>query len=548
MDKVKSLVEEVLKLNLLEMNQQLEKRKRIEYNLEEKVLMDLKKSIIISEIKILELTGRSCIFENQELIASQVISNLKNRKILNILVIAKTQSGKSGSMLSVIKNILEDSTNPVPVDNIYIITALSSREWRDQTKKRMPSLIKVYHRSELPMTFSQEVANKKNVCIIMDEIQVAAQKGQTIYKTFNNAGLLDKSNLYKRDIKIVEFTATPDGTIYDLMEWGNASCKILGEPGDGYMSSYDLFLQGRIKQCKDLCGYNKITQEVDKKVIENIQEIKRDIESFRNNPLYHIIRTPNGLNQDITVQNFKQVFNDSYDFINYDRESEYDDINKILINRPRVHTFVFIKEMCRCAKTLHKSHIGILYDRHTKCPDDAVVIQGLVGRLTGYDYNGISICYTNINSIIKYEQLWNSAFEDNSVNWNSKTTKFLNGTILVKNNTFNNPKYYGFSQDNEQIIKDIVEPVVIKFSSQDLVKEFYNNHLKSSRGRGPNKRKANIDGWYESIIRGVKKVRSYDEIMVEKRHGLNKSNYRLYPSYLNTNDQSTLQWLLVYYE
>lgn len=530
-----------------QMNNQ-EKRKRVEYNIEERVLMDLKNSIVINHVKILDLTKKSVIFDNQELVASQVISSFKNRKKLNILCIGRTQQGKTGIMLALIRNLLEDTNNPIPIENIYIITALSSKEWINQTKERMPCFIKVYHRSELPMTFVGEIANKNNVCIIMDEIQVAAQKGQTIYKTFNNAGLLNKSNLYQRDIKICEFTATPDGTIYDLMEWGNASSKILAEPGDGYISSYDLLQQGRIKQSRDLCGYDKNTKEVDKKVIENIQEIKRDIESFRNNPLYHIIRTPNGLNQDITVQNFKQVFNDSYDFINYDRESEYDDINKILINRPRVHTFVFIKEMCRCAKTLHKSHIGILYDRHTKCPDDAVVIQGLIGRLTGYDDNGISICYTNINSIIKYEQLWNSAFEDKSVNWNSKTTKFLNGTLLVKNNTFNNPKYYGFSQDNEQIIKDIVEPVVIQFSSQDLVKEFYNKHLKSTRGRGPNKRKANIDGWYESIIRGVKKVRSYDEIMVEKRHGLNKSNYRLYPSYLNTNDQSTLQWLLVYYE
>ncbi len=526
------------------MNNQIVKRKRIEYNLEEKVLMDLKKSIIISEIKILELTGKSCIYENQELIASQVISNFKNRKILNILVIAPTQSGKTGSMLSLIKNILEDSTNPTPVDNIYLITGLSSREWKEQTKERMPSFINVYHRSELPMTFFEEIKNKKNVFLIIDEVQVAAQKDQTIYKAFNNADLLNKCNLYNRDIKIVEFTATPDGTIYDLMEWGNASCKILAEPGDGYISSYDLLKQGRIKQSRDLCGYNKNTQQVDNKVIENIKEIRQDIKTF-NQPCFHIIRTRNGSNQDITVQNFKQVFNDSYDFINYDRESEYDDINKILINKPRVHTFVFIKEMCRCAKTLSKTYIGILYDRHTKCPDDAVVIQGLVGRMTGYDDNGISICYTNINSINKYEQIWNSAFENKAIKWSSKTTTFRNGTLLAKNNTFNNPKYYGFSQVNEQD-KD---PVVIKFSSQNLVTEYYNNNLKARlNGRGPNKRNANIDGWYECTIRGVKKICSYDEIMAEKRHGLTKNNYRLYPSYLNTNDQNSLQWLLIYYD
>ena len=44
---------------------------------------------------------------------------------------------------------------------------------------------------------------------------------------FDNAGLLDKNKLYKNDIKILEYTATPDGTIYDLMKWKNASSKII---------------------------------------------------------------------------------------------------------------------------------------------------------------------------------------------------------------------------------------------------------------------------------------------------------------------------------
>ena len=44
---------------------------------------------------------------------------------------------------------------------------------------------------------------KKNILIIMDEIQVAAKKGQTIYKTFDKAGMLNKSKLYNNDIKIL---------------------------------------------------------------------------------------------------------------------------------------------------------------------------------------------------------------------------------------------------------------------------------------------------------------------------------------------------------
>jgi hypothetical protein len=46
----------------------------------------------------------------------------------------------------------------------------------------------------------------------------------------------------------VEFTATPGGTIYDIMDGGN-SVKIIGKPAEGYVGGHELFEAGRIKQC-----------------------------------------------------------------------------------------------------------------------------------------------------------------------------------------------------------------------------------------------------------------------------------------------------------
>lgn len=593
------------------------KRVRCDYTLLQQDIMKLKKQNVLNELEILKLTGKSVIFENQEIIASSAVTAFKNRKIINIMVISKTQSGKTGSMCATIKQYLEDTSNLIPIENIYIITGLSSCEWKEQTKERMPESIqtRVFHRCELPITFVDEVKNKKNILIIMDEIQVAAKKDQTIYKTFNYAGLLNKSKLYENDIKILEYTATPDGTIYDLMKWNDASSKILADVGDCYISSFNLLQMGRVKQYKELCGFCietyllsldkenifvtltndcivisdyiiqniiddlmcnndfnealltqfwslKSFQKYDdiinmdtlkdiylekKKIFENIQEIKSDIEKY-SNPLYHIIRTKNGKQQDLTIQYFKKIFNiDTYNFIKYDRESEIEDINKTLIINPERHTFIFIKEMLRCAKTLKKEFIGILYDRYSKNPDDTTIIQGLVGRDTGHDNNGISICYTNINSIEKYEELWKSNFEDKTIRWNSKTTKFTNG-ILSGKNTFNDPKDYdGFSvasYDNDEI----KEPVIKKFNTQQKAKEYYIKELKEKmKGRGPNKIKPNNDGYYEATIRSNKKIYSCDEIKCERRQGLTENNYRFYPCYELINDKSTIQWWLIHY-
>ena len=532
----------------------LTKRVRCEYDLLQQHIMKLKKQNVLNELEISKITGKSYIFENQEIIASNVVAIFKNRKIINIMVISKTQSGKTGSMCATIKQYLEDTNNLIPIENIYIITGVSSCEWKEQTKERMPESIqnRVFHRCELPNTFVDEIKDKQNILIIMDEIQVAAKKGQTIYKTFKSAGLLNKSKLYKNDVKILEYTATPDGTIYDLMKWNDASAKILAEVGDGYIGSFDLLQMGRVKQYKELTGYDKETGRTDTKILDNIQEIKNDIDNY-SIPLYHIIRTKNGTEQDGTLENFKQIFTllGTTDFIKYDMESEIEDINKTLAIPPKIHTFIFIKEMLRCAKTLKKRFIGILYDRYSKNPDDATIIQGLVGRDTGYDNNGISICYTNIPSIIKYEELWKSNFENNNVKWHSKTTTYIDG-ILSSKNTFNDPNEYdGFTLSSDDIIETkYTDPVIKKFKTQEQAKEYFTKELKQlpnfQKGRGPNKKKPNDEEYYETYIRSVKKIYSCHEIHSERWHGLTKNNFRLYPCYEDVNDKSTLQWWFIH--
>ena len=125
----------------------------------------------------------------------------------------------------------------------------------------------------------------------------------------------------------------------------------------------------------------------------------------------------------------------------------------------------------RCSKTIEKkTYIGILYERHSKNPFDSTIIQGLVGRNTGYNVNDESICFTNIESIIKYKNLYDdykNLYDDyknnyiglrNIINndddeilkvkcqnknkkWKSKTTRY-NGNIINGKNTINYIEYF----------------------------------------------------------------------------------------------------------
>lgn len=533
----------------LDDNTVISRRIAVNYDMKKQVIMKNEKTIILLEIENKIIKGESIIYDNQEECATLIVSNLLNKKLINIMVVALTQSGKTGTMSAVIKNYLNNTLNLIPIENIYIITGLSSREWVEQTTNRMPKSIleRVFHRDNLTSKFVDDIKNKKNVLIIIDEIQIAAKENQTLHKSFKEAGFYNKQILLKNDIKIIEFTATPDGTIYDLMNWGENALKIKMEPGQGYTSCFDLKNQGRIFHYKDLCAYNKKKGKVDRRLAtENIKELIEHINKYEE-PLYHIIRTPNGILGDYVIENFKSIVNDIR-YKKYDKDNNIEDINNILQIKPEQHTYIFIKEKLRCAKTLVKTYLGVGYERYTKSPDDAVIIQGLIGRGTGYDDNKKSIYFTNTKSIEKYEKLWNSNFDDKNINWKSKTTKRKN-RVLYSTGTYNNPSLIdGMSVSSEES-NDEQEPVIKKFKTQEEAKNYYNEELKDRfNGRGPRTRKPNDDGYYEAVIQKVRKVYSCDEIYDVRRWALNEThNFTYHPCYENVEDKETLQFWLIHY-
>jgi hypothetical protein len=398
----------------------------------------------------------------------------------------------------------------------------------------MPNIIqeRIFHRDNLnSKKFLDGIKNKKNVLIMIDEIQIAAKEKQTMCKIFNKVGFYDRDYLLKNDIKIVEFTATPDGTIYDLMKWRDNAIKIKMLPGLGYISCFDFLDQGRVRQFKNLWS-----------VKENILEIKKILDK-QEKPLYHIIRTPKSDDGNSVIQNFKNVLGEDIIIKKYDRESDISDINSLLSIEPLTNIFIFIKEKLRCAKTLNKTYLGIMYERFRSKPDDTVIIQGLIGRGTGYDDNGLSYYFTNIESIEKYRILWNSNFEDKSVKWKSKTTKQISG-ILTSKGTYNNPSLIkGMNvQDN------IIDPFNIKiFNSFDEAKEYLKTILPTSRPKRLYDKNKTEDGFYMNTLREKTEVMSLDYIIKNKKCGINKkSKYRIHNCYEDITDNLTLKFVVVF--
>ena len=524
---------------------QLTERITVEYNDDEKYLMDLERKQLEIQLKIKEKKCKNdniakwYIFPNQNVCGYRITNRFECKKTTTVMCIGLTQSGKTVTMVSLTNQFINNFS--IPIENIFIITGLSDKEWKNQTKEKIPEIMRprVFHRNQLK-AFAKEIEGKKNILIMMDEIQIAAKESQTLAKLFKEEGLWDKQVRFERDIKIVQFSATPDCVLDDLMLWGDSHAVEKLHPGETYTSCFDLLRQNRVFQYKDLCGYDKNTDTVSSSTYENIKEVQNKLATFKE-PMYHIIRTPNGFKSEIVIDNFHKVFG-SICYKQYDKDSDCENINEILSEKPSEHTFIFIKEKIRCAKTLNKKYLGVLYERYIKSiPNDAVIIQGLLGRITGYDDNGLSICFTNVDTIGRYEKLYDSDFKATDVIWHSSTRA---------GHTFNLPASEEGLRDNRR--QDKGEPTIKSFSTYEEAKKFYNKELKPRfGGTGPRKRKPNSDGFYETTVgrlRG-KDVYSCEEIRETKRWALNDTHkHTFHPCYDDVNDKDTLEFWLIYYK
>jgi len=318
---------------------------------------------IKEEWKLMESKGIN-IYENQKKSGEELVEIFENKreKILS-LVILSPQGGKTGILCSSIKEFMNIGT---PYENIFIITGLSSIEWKRQTQNRIPIQLhkNIYHRQDLEKNFIENIKGKQNVLILIDEIQIACKELQTLANIFEKANLFDINTLLENDIKIIQFSATPNGILYDtkLLEKKHSFIKVC-KPGINYIG------------CKELLETERIYDITEGILKDNI---KKHLHRFKT-PKYHFIRIHKGESIKFIIE-FIKDFSDC-DYIEYTQEGVTpEELDEILLHEPDLHTFIFIKERARCAKTFHKKHIGIWYERRGKVILDDVITQGLLGR------------------------------------------------------------------------------------------------------------------------------------------------------------------------
>ena len=519
------------------------------------------------EIKLMEQP----IYQNQKDTAKGICDTFKNKQKVIQMIIARTQTGKAGCMLEFISQYIEKFQ--IPVEHIFIISTLSSTDWKEQMKQRAPEDLekRIFHLNDLLSTFKNEIEGKKNVLILIDEPQCAAGKDQTMYRLMSENNLnWNLDTMFENDIKIVQFSATPDGLIMALRkkQWPRDNYEVHMMPeGPGYYGIKQMLNRPDrkevLKQSKDICGrksngeweYDGIEEEIE----QNIMEIYNDIDSF-SEPKYHILRA-SGCKYDDVKENLLNTADkhlrrtnryDKFDFNNIkeyiqDGDIEGGQLNELLKVKPKKQTLIFIKEKLKCADTIIKDHIGVVYERISKNINDTFIIQGLLGRITGYGHHDI-ICYTNLNTIDRYEKLFESNFSEDGIresNWNSNTTKrskrgtkskktYIDPTIMLAANEEENEKNNAIWEkifDNEKDAK--------KWCKEELINK--NNGCFGLYNKDGNKYKSaksvhetdNVFIKYRS--EKARRVVSYETTinMSDLYSGVSKEQSRVYPVIVN---------------
>lgn len=570
-------------------NPSWKERKPVNYDQEQKDNMEDETTIFKSQLRLMKRSGRYTSYENQTSVAVNICNLFFDVKSVVIqMVIGYTQSGKTGCMVELIDQMTKNTLNPISTQNIFIITGLSSRDWMKQTKGRIPECMRerVFHNGKLE-NFKAAVAGKQNVLVIVDEAHMASKKKQTMSRIFKELNWkLDY--MMENDIKLVQFSATPDGLIFALSgpKWPEEHYRITTmKPGSGYFGAKQMNERKQLKQIKDIYGRDKdgkwIDDEVRKECLENIVEILHDQLKF-SGPRYLVVRIRGGIPEQRYHENFfeaieslpaqdQEKFEEHHRHRHYNMRGNVEDISELLYKTPTKHTIVFIKEKMKCAQTLEyvvldektgkttthkvKHNIGVVVERKRSGDkdeqNDSFTIQGLLGRLCGYEEHDC-ICYTNLVSFEKYEKLFASNFDTKTlkrVSWNSNTTHgkgegkgtsvhpTVNDECIESDTTTTTTSVKEEEEvdislyriyDNESVVRDVCNILGYRYvPTENNDAGFKETSLNTTKG-------------VASLLNAVRKVPT----AYGTNHGV-KTYRTYYPCYVDTTNSATLRFVVI---
>lgn len=427
-------------------------------------------------------------FHQEQRQAGNEIINKFTREQPFTVLLAQMQSGKTGTYLFTALEMVRIGL----VKNVTIICGSSDTSLRAQARDDMDIAFKGFQRetmvagdlegailltdATIGVHFSQDLGKLDKIpdesLIIHDESHMAQSKNNIPFKRFYQKNNLDKalmgdfSELKKKHCYILGVSATPFSEIVankkvQTSDWTSEERGFLDgvelspknfyfmKPGSGYIGVSELLEKGCIKF---------EAENIKASDCAHVASVLR-----KNSPKYHqkyvVVRT-------LCAEKDSDMMRTIASSAGYDYVSVFGGEGSLEFMKvqPIKTTLVHICGKFRMGQVVPKMHIAMVYEQSTH-PNADTILQGLVGRMCGYQANG---AHTDVDIYVssmaeelirKYSRAWSEDAMDEL----STVTKAMNlGGVKRKNGGIIKEDGFG----NQWIMT-----VPVKFSFKDLDEE-----------------------------------------------------------------------------
>lgn len=328
--------------------------------------------------------GKKLIYENQQEAANEVIAAYEKGAVWATIV-AQPGTGKTGTALSVMRQVGQHSDDNVcvAVEDTFLCTGMSDIDWEHQFSLSVLPIFRdnIYHRGKLAKQATR-LAGIRTGLIITDECHIACSDGMVVHKTLHAAGLLDISELERRNMRMLDISATPEAVLHDLKKWGNRAAMVVIKPGPLYKGFRAMLDENRIRDAPVFRTYEEV-----------VSFLKTMDDRFRTtSKKYFIMRVFSTKVRDTEYRTWIERASITLGWEhpwNHDSNDRKDDIDNRMKNAPAKHTIILVKGFWRASKRLERTHIGMTYENKPKTRDTTSTAQGLAARLCdNYEYYG----------------------------------------------------------------------------------------------------------------------------------------------------------------
>lgn len=331
--------------------------------------------------------------DNQISAANRIIDNIDNG-IMQTVLIAQMQSGKTGTVKYVVKHIIENYNDyAISSNNVYFICGMNDNDLRRQMISEFDGLIsadQILFSYQLQMINSgkgnDKLPGSDPGLIIIDESHYASCVNSQVDKFMRK--YWDNEECYT-----ISVSATPMAELVTADKLGKELVYLT--PGETYYGIEDIVDNELLFQSASIDNDN-YDQLID--IIDEEYTNQRETRDWK----YMIIRTATYLHALDICDALKTLDYKIGHRFHYSGHPGYKaNFNDYVTCKPRLPTIIWIHNSLRAGKQLDTRNIGLVHDTPMSTPD--CIAQSLLGRIMGYSKDIHEVkCYTDMRSAMKY--------------------------------------------------------------------------------------------------------------------------------------------------